>query len=73
MYRYFLTMSSVNTEDGKEVATYGICGNGIKFEDVATNETAVANLVHKNELGRRRRALSGSILSREPRRGTRLS
>ena len=50
MYRYFLTMSSVNTEDGKEVATYGICGNGIKFEDVATNETAVANLVHKMNL-----------------------
>lgn len=50
MYRYFLIMSPVFTEDGKEVATYGICGNGIKFEYVATNETAVANLVHKMNL-----------------------
>lgn len=50
MYCYFLTKSSVTTEDGKEVATYGICGNGIKFKDVATNETAVADLVHRMNL-----------------------
>lgn len=50
MYQYHLVMSFVTTEDGKEVATYGVCGNGIKFKDVATDEEAVANLVHKMNL-----------------------
>jgi len=52
MYQYRLVMSFVTTEDGEEVATYGICGNGIKFKDVATNEEAVADLIRKmNEAG----------------------
>ena len=50
MYRYFLITSSVKTEDGNEVLTYGICGNGIKFKDVATDEDAVADLVKKMKL-----------------------
>lgn len=52
MYRYFLTKSYVKAEDGSEVATYGVCGNGIRFEDVATNEVAVVNFIKEmNEAG----------------------
>jgi len=51
-YHYFLVVSSVKAEDGNEVLTYGICGNGIKFKDVSTDEQAVADLVKRmNEAG----------------------